>query len=108
MEHRGYFFILILSVTICANAKPRLYIGGLFSVYHNDTDLETGSKGYHSLVGTQMALEDINRPGSSILSQYELVLLYNDTQVSQKYSNFGTLKCSRFPNVVRGTFILSI
>ncbi|XP_072032778.1 gamma-aminobutyric acid type B receptor subunit 2-like [Amphiura filiformis] len=42
-------------------------------------DLSTGSKGYHAMVGGQMATEDINN-AKSILPGYEIVLLINDTK----------------------------
>ena len=54
--------------------KPRLYIGGLFS--------GTRLKSYHSLVGSEMAVTDINRH-HMILPDYELVLTANDTQVGE-------------------------
>ena len=68
----------MMVVTLCEGNKTKLYIGGLFSL---PTQLKAGTKGYHSLVGSEMALEDINRL-DTILPDYEVVLLVSDCGVS--------------------------
>lgn len=60
--------------------KPKLYVGGLFSL---PKDWGTGTKGFHAMVGAQMATEDINN-ASWILPDYEMVLLVYDAKVSSR------------------------
>ncbi len=77
MERRFVIFLCFAIATVMSMKTP-LYVGGLFSI---PEDLATGTKSYHSLVGSQMAIEDINEL-SEILLDYEIVLLYTNTEVS--------------------------
>lgn len=57
--------------------RGQIYIGGLFDL--------TGSRGQElgrsELMAARLAVDDVNRDG--VLPGYELVLLYNDTQVTK-------------------------
>ena len=66
---------------ICFHAsygRTKLYVGGLFAITRKGS---TGTKGYHAMIGGEMAVEDVNN-ATSILPDYELIYTVYDSKVS--------------------------